>query len=86
MIDLLFWLTGVTLDACGVFGGIKVGNFRHPDNSNWFFTCYNDTKRQPECQQCAAPSLHFIEKCNMCLGEIDGVLWKYFICQTPYTL
>ncbi|XP_066932918.1 uncharacterized protein [Clytia hemisphaerica] len=60
----------VSLDECGVFGGTKVGNFRHPDNSNWFYTCFEDN-RQPECQQCSAPNLHFINKCNMCLRESD---------------
>lgn len=69
---LVYYFTGVTLDECGVFGGVKVGNFRHPSNTNWFFTCFNDTARQPECQQCPAPFLHFSEKCNMCLEEATG--------------
>lgn len=58
------------MDVCGSFGGIKKGNFRHPLNTNWFYTCFGYV-REPECQQCASPLLHFSEKCNMCLPEIN---------------
>ena len=75
--------TGVSNDECAVFGGNGFkppGNYRHPDNSNWFYTCYGDN-RQPECQQCGADDLHFIKKCEMCMYEQDGKTSSFEFCK-----